>query len=666
MRGFVRVVAAVPRVSVVGIEHNLQQTLELWQKAEAQGAQVLVFPELGLSSYTARDLFGSGVLLDGSLGALEQLVRQSAGFAGLAFVGMPLRAGVGIYNVAVAVQQGRVLGVVPKSYLPNYREFEERRWFRPGSEVPANSMLRVLGSDVPFGTDLLFAAADAPELVVGVEICEDLWVQVPPSSAQVSAGATLICNLSASNITVGKADLRKLLCASASDRGKCAYAYVAAGPSESSTDMVYDAHALIYENGHLLAESQRFARHPQLVAADVDLDQLLNERAVTTTFGDCAGHLSKPFRSVAFSTRWPASLARSIAPHPFVPKEPSTLAARCAEVFDIQTSALATRLERVGASGKIVLGLSGGLDSTHAALVAVSALELLGRPRSELLCVSMPGFGSSADTQANAERLAHALSATFQRSPVSELSRAVLAELDHPAGAASVAELLARVRAERSLADVSFENVQARMRTLLLMSVANQQGGLVLGTGDLSEKALGWSTYAGDQISMYDVNAGVPKTLIQFLIRWVANERLASWVRGDSAALREVLFAILETPISPELLPPDETGKIAQLTESALGPYELHDFFLFHMLRHGRKPSRILALAEVAFAQRYDRAVLRGYLELFVTRFFANQFKRSCTPDGPKVGMVALSPRSDWRMPSDAQVRAWLDELAAS
>jgi NAD+ synthase (glutamine-hydrolysing) len=663
MRGFVRVVAAVPRVGVVGIEHNLEQTLELWQKAEAQGAQVVVFPELGLSSYTARDLFASSVLLDGSLGALARLVRESVAFAGLAFVGMPLRARTGIYNVAVAVQHGRVLGVVPKSYLPNYREFEERRWFRPGTEVPSHSTLRVLDGDVPFGTDLLFAAEGAPELVVGVEICEDLWVQVPPSSAQVSAGATLICNLSASNVTVGKADLRKLLCASASDRGKCAYAYVAAGPSESSTDAVYDAHALIYENGHLLTESQRFARTPQLVAADVDLEQLLNERAVTTTFGDCASNLTKSFRSVAFSTRWPASLARSVAAHPFVPKEPSTLAARCAEVFDIQTSALATRLERVGASGKIVLGLSGGLDSTHAALVAVSALELLGRARSELVCVSMPGFGSSEDTQANAERLAHALSATFQRSPVSELSRAVLSELDHPAGAASVPELLARVRAERSLADVSFENVQARMRTLLLMSVANQMGGLVLGTGDLSEKALGWSTYAGDQISMYDVNAGVPKTLIQFLIRWVANERLAGWVRGDSAALRQVLFAILETPISPELLPPDETGKIAQLTEDTLGPYELHDFFLFHMLRHGRKPSRILALAEVAFAGRYDRAVLRGFLELFLTRFFANQFKRSCTPDGPKVGMVALSPRSDWRMPSDADVKAWLDEI---
>jgi NAD+ synthase (glutamine-hydrolysing) len=666
MRGFVRVIAAVPRVGVAGIEDNLQQTLELWRKAEAQGAQVLVFPELGLSSYTARDLFASGVLLSGALAALERLVRESQGFAALAFVGMPLRARGGIYNVAVALQHGRVLGIVPKSYLPNYREFEERRWFRPGTEVPANSVLNVLHADVPFGTDLLFAADGAPELVVGVEICEDLWVQVPPSSAQVSAGATLICNLSASNVTVGKADLRKLLCASASDRGKCAYAYVAAGPHESSTDTVYDAHALIYENGHLLAESQRFARTPQLVAADVDLEQLLHERIVTTTFGDCAAELAKPFRSVPFATRWPASLARSVAPHPFVPKDPATLAARCSEVFDIQTSALATRLERVGAAGKIVLGLSGGLDSTHAALVAASALDLLGRARSELVCVTMPGFGSSHDTQANAERLANALSATFQRMSVSELSRAVLSELGHPAGGSSVDELLARVRAQRSLADVSFENVQARMRTLLLMSVANRVGGLVLGTGDLSEKALGWSTYAGDQISMYDVNAGVPKTLIQFLIRWVANERLASWVQTDSAALRQVLFAILDTPISPELLPPDESGKIAQLTETTLGPYELHDFFLFHMLRHGRKPSVILALAELAFEKRYERAALRGYLELFLKRFFANQFKRSCTPDGPKVGMVALSPRSDWRMPSDADVQAWLDDLAQS
>ncbi len=666
MRGFARITAAIPRVSVAGTAHNAAATLELLRSADAQGAQVVVFPELGLASYTARDLFLSSVLLDGALDALEQLLERSAQLEALAVVGLPLRTATGIYNVAAVIQRGKLLGIVPKSYLPNYREFEEARWFRPGTEVAPNSRLEVLGAEVPFGTDLLFTAHEAPDLVLGVEICEDLWVQVPPSSAQVSAGATVICNLSASNALVGKGDLRKLLCGSASDRGKCAYLYVASGPTESTTDIVYDAHALIYENGRLLAESPRFSRDSQLLAADVDLHQLVHERTVTTTFGDCARDHARPFRRIGFSTRFPAELQRSVLAHPFVPKDPRTLAERCAEVFDIQAHALATRLEHTSSDMKIVLGISGGLDSTHAALVAAQALDLLGKPRSHLVGLVMPGFGSSTATQLNGEKLARALSASSQRVPVSELGRLVLETVGHPAAAPSVDELLARVRRDPQLADVSFENVQARLRTLLLMTVANRVGGLVLGTGDLSEKALGWSTYAGDQISMYDVNAAVPKTLIQFLIRWVANERAATWNAGDTSGLREVLFAILDTPISPELLPPDETGKIAQLTESSIGPYELHDFFLFQTVRYGRAPSATLALATHAFADRYDRVTLRKWLEVFLRRFFANQFKRSCTPDGPKVGMVALSPRSDWRMPSDANVQDWLDELDRS
>lgn len=516
-----------------------------------------------------------------------------------------------------------------------------------------------------FGTDLLFAAQEAPDLIVGVEICEDFWVQRPPSIAQVSAGATLVCNLSASNVLVGKGDLRRMLCASLSDRGKCAYAYVASGPTESTTDIVYDAHAMIYENGHMLAESARFSRDPQLLAADIDLDQLLHERNVTTTFGDCAQDEHKAFRRCPFHTRYPKSLRRAVTPHPFVPKNPSTLAERCREVFDIQTHGLATRLARVGTNAKLVLGLSGGLDSTHAALVAAAALDLLGRSRSDLHCLIMPGFGSSANTQDNADELARALGCTFRRVTISELARETLAALGHKAGAASLEELLEIVRKQPELADITFENVQARLRTLLLMSVSNQIHGMVVGTGDLSEKALGWSTYAGDQISMYDVNAGVPKTLIQFLIRWVANERVSSWAQTHVDELRKVLFAILDTPISPELLPPDERGQISQLTEAKVGPYELTDFFLFHTLRHGRRPSVTLRLAEVAFEQRYDTATLRKHFEVFLTRFFTQQFKRSCTPDGPKVGMVALSPRSDWRMPSDAEVQAWLDDLSA-
>jgi NAD+ synthase (glutamine-hydrolysing) len=665
MQSFVRVICAIPRVGVAGVATNTEATLDLMREADAQEAQVVAFPELGLSSYTARDLFASRVLQDAVLRALDRLVKASTKLRALYFVGLPLRTPTGLFNVAAAFQRGQLLGIVPKSFLPNYREFEERRWFRPGTEVPAGQTLSLLGTTVPFGTDVLFAAREAPDLIVGAEICEDFWVQRPPSVAQVSAGATLICNLSASTVLVGKGDLRRLLCASLSDRGKCAYAYVASGPTESTTDIVYDAHALIYENGHMLAESKRFSRDPQLLAADIDLDQLLHERNVTTTFGDCAQQEHKTFRRMPFHTHWPKSLQRSVAPHPFVPKNPATLAERCREVFDIQTHGLATRLSRVGADAKLVLGLSGGLDSTHAALVCAAALDLLGRPRSHLQCLIMPGFGSSTHTQDNADELARTLGCTYRRVTINDLARETLLALGHPTGAASLEELLVTVRKQPELADITFENVQARLRTLLLMSTANQISGIVVGTGDLSEKALGWSTYAGDQISMYDVNAGVPKTLIQFLIRWVANERVSTWAQAHIEALRKVLFAILDTPISPELLPPDESGQIAQLTEAKVGPYELTDFFLFHTLRHGRRPSVTLRLAELAFEQRYDLATLRKHFELFLRRFFTQQFKRSCTPDGPKVGMVALSPRSDWRMPSDAEVDAWLEDLAA-
>ncbi len=663
MQGFVRVGAAVPSARVANVRARCEETLALLAEAHERRVQVVVFPELGLVSYTARDLFFDRVLLDGALAALAEIVGASRGYAPLALVGLPLRSEFGLYNMAAVVQNGALLGLVPKSYLPNYREFEERRWFRPGTEVPEGSSLRVFGAEVAFGTDLLFAAEGLPELVVGVEICEDLWVQSPPSSAQVSAGATLVCNLSASNFLIGKAEERKLLCAAASDRGKCAYVYVAAGPLESSTDVAFDAHAFVYENGALLAESPRFSRRSHLLTADVDLDQLSHERDVVNTFGDCARRERKRFRRLAFRARAVEALERAIAPHPFVPKDAATLAARCWETFEIQTNALATRLESLGAGHKLVLGLSGGLDSTHAALVAANALDLLARPREELVCVTMPGFGSTHTTQDNAERLARALSASFERISIARLASDALAAMHHPAGASSAEELLRKVKSDPALADLSFENVQARMRTLLLMSIANRQRGIVVGTGDLSEKALGWSTYAGDQISMYDVNAGVPKTLIQFLIRWVANERVTTWSNGDPQRLREILFAILDTPISPELLPPDEQGEIAQLTESALGPYELHDFFLYHLVRHGRRPTRILALAERAFQGRYEGEVIRRWLSVFLRRFFANQFKRSCTPDAPKVGTLALSPRGDWRMPSDADVSAWLAEL---
>ncbi len=666
MRGFARVSAAVPVCRVGDARENAERTIELLRRSHAQDDAVVVFPELGLTGYTSRDLFADGHLLDQALGALAEVVAASVGLRPLAIVGLPLRAGAGLYNVAAAVQGGRVLAVVPKAYLPNYREFEEARWFRPGRELAEGSEVELLGHRVPFGLDVLLHAKR--DLVVGIEICEDVWVQVPPSALQVSAGATVICNLSASNFTIGKARLRRLLAASASDRGKCAYVYVAAGPGESSTDLAFDADAFIYENGRELAASQRFARTPQLVTADIDLELLAHDRAVTTSFGDCAHAHARPFRIVPFEAEpaVAAPLRRVVPRHPFVPTDPAELGERCWEIFEIQTNALATRMQAIGRP-KLVLGVSGGLDSTQAALVCAGALDLLERPRADLLCVTMPGLGTTAGTRSNAERLASALGAEFREVSVSEASRIVLGLVEHPAAAGTqdLTALMQRLQQDPSLGDVALENVQARLRTLVLMTLANSSGGIVVGTGDLSEKALGWSTYAGDHISMYDVNAGVPKTLIQSVIRWVANERASTWSRGDATALRETLFAILDTPISPELLPADANGAIAQLTESTIGPYELHDFFLHCMVRQGARPGRILDLARTAFGDDYDLPTLKRWLAVFLRRFFHNQFKRSCTADAPKVGQVALSPRGDWRMPSDARVDTWLAEVEA-
>ncbi len=660
--GFARVSVAVPACRVADFAFNLEHTLELWHRAHEAGCGLVVFPELGLCGYTARDLFFDGHLLRSCLAALHALVDASRDLDPMGLVGLPLRVEGALYNVAVAIHGGRILGVVPKAYLPNYREFEEARWFRPGADVPPGATARLAGVEVPFGLDLLFEGG--PDFVVGVEICEDYWVQLPPSAFQVGAGATVCCNLSASNFTVGKAELRRLLGRSASDRGKCAYLYVAAGPGESSTDLAFDADAFVCENGAVLAESRRFLRDDQLVVCDVDLDGLVHERMQTTSFGDVARTHRRSYRRVRFeSSPPPMPLRRRVPAHPFLPSDPKTLATRCWEVFEIQSNGLATRMRALGRP-KLVLGVSGGIDSTQAALVAIQALALCGQPADDLLCVTMPGLGTTAGTRSNAEDLAKALGARFREIGVSEGSRQILADMGHPAAAGvdSVAALVERLRSDAALADVTVENVQARLRTLILMSLANRERGILVGTGDLSEKALGWSTYSGDHISMYDVNAGVPKTLIQFVIRWVANERAGAWT-GDAEALRATLFAVLETPISPELLPADAEGRIAQLTEDAIGPYELHDFFLYHFARRGAPPERLLLLAWHAFEGRYDGETLRRWCRVFVRRFFWSQFKRSCTADGPKVGTVALSPRGDWRMPSDAQVQSWLDAI---
>lgn len=663
MKGYARIAAAVPTAAVADIDANRDRTLTLWKEAHTAGANVVVFPELGLSGYSIRDLCLNTTLLDACEASLRLLAEAGSALEPIAIVGLPVRFNHGLYNVAAVLHQGRLLGVVPKAYLPNYREFEEARWFRAGFDVPAEATIMLGKHQAPFGLDLLFNSS-LKELMVGIEICEDTWVQVPPSSFQVSAGATVICNLSASNFTIGKAELRRLLARSASDRGKCAYVYVAAGPGESSTDVSFDADAFICENGNILIESQRFARQGQLIVQDIDLELLSFERRSTTTFGDCAREYQTDARIVDFESTVPEGIVRYVSRTPFLPRDPATLANRCWEMFEIQSNALATRMAAIG-KPKLVLGVSGGLDSTNAALVAAAALDLLGQPRSDLLCITMPGFGTSDGTRDNAEALSIALGGNFSEVSISDASRTVLEAIDHPVAdnIKNVDQLIEKLRAHPELGDVTLENVQARLRTLLLMTLANQNGGLVVGTGDLSEKALGWSTYAGDHIAMYDVNAGVPKTLIQFVIRWVANERASTW--SDSESLRETLFAILDTPISPELLPANADGQIAQLTEERIGPYELHDFFLYHFVRHGARPSHILELARVAFdTSQYDDQTLKRWITVFIKRFFTHQFKRSCTADGPKVGNVALSPRGDWRMPSDAKPDTWLDDVA--
>ncbi|MGQ7842887.1 NAD(+) synthase [Granulosicoccus sp. 3-233] len=664
MKGYARIAAAVPAAAVADINANRERTLALWREADLACANVVVFPELGLSGYSIRDLCMNTALLDACEQSLAQLIESGSSLKPVAIVGIPLRFNHGLYNCAALIHNGTLLGVVPKAYLPNYREFEEARWFRPGFDLPEGATITIGKYKAPLGLDLLFKGS-LPDLSVGVEICEDLWVQNAPSSYQVSAGATIICNLSASNFTIGKAELRRLLARSASDRGKCAYVYVAAGPGESSTDVAFDADAFICENGNMLAESHRFQRTGQLIVQDIDLELLAYERRSTTTFGDCARENQMPVRTIRFEAEEVAGMVRQVTRTPFLPRDPATLANRCWEMFEIQSNALATRMAAIG-KPKLVLGVSGGLDSTHAALVAAAALDLRGQPRTDLRCITLPGFGTSDGTRDNAEALAHALGASFSQVSISDASRTVLEAIGHPAsdGVDNVEQLIDKLRSHPEMGDVTLENVQARLRTLLLMTLANQQGGLVVGTGDLSEKALGWSTYAGDHIAMYDVNAGVPKTLIQFVIRWVANERASNW--SDSESLRETLFAILDTPISPELLPAGANGEISQLTEEKIGPYELHDFFLYHLVRHGARPGRILDLARVAFNEsQYDDDTLKKWLTVFVQRFFTHQFKRSCTADGPKVGNVALSPRGDWRMPSDAKPDTWLADITA-
>jgi NAD+ synthase (glutamine-hydrolysing) len=669
--GFVRVAAAVPEVGLADPLLNGKRAVALAHSAAADGAALVVFPELGLSAYTADDLFHQQTLLGAVRTALADVCSATRDLPCLIAVGAPLVTEQGLFNTAVAIHRGSVLGVVPKSYLPNYREFYEKRQFRSARDAQGDS-IELLGSTVPFGTDLIFTASDVPDLAVHLEICEDLWTAIPPSSFAALAGATVLANLSASNVTVAKADYRRMLCASQSARAIAAQVYVAAGTGESTTDMAWDGHALIYENGEQLAESERFRMGEQLVTADVDVGRLVTDRMRTTSFADCAGdHMTRlrAFRRVPFA--WagapvPRGLRRTLERFPYVPHDPARRDERCHEVYDIQVAGLTTRMRAAGIE-RIVVGVSGGLDSTHALLVAVRACHALSLPATNVLAYTMPGFATSVTTRQNALDLMAALGVTAGELDIRAAAGQMLETLGHPAA-----------RGE-SVYDTTYENVQAGERTSHLFRLANQQGALVLGTGDLSELALGWCTYGvGDQMSHYAVNASVPKTLIAFLIRWVADTGQLD------AKASAILRAVVQTEISPELIPreDDQASSPGADSESVVGPYELVDFFLYYLLRFGHAPSKVAFLAHHAWGDRdrgawpeligeeerhaYSLAEIKAWLAVFLTRFFGtSQFKRSAIPNAPKVGSGgSLSPRGDWRAPSDGNAQAWLRELA--
>ncbi len=641
--GFLRVAACCPPLAVADPDHNLAETLRFVTAARAEGVQALACPELGLTGYTCGDLFFSlRTLVERTERALGRLLEATASHPMVVIVGMPVRSAGLLFNAAVVVQSGRIRGVVPKTYLPGYKEFYEERWFSSARERTADEV-RLCGQTVPFGTDLVFEIDDEPAATLAVEICEDLWSPVPPSSAHALAGATVIFNLSASDEQVQKAEYRRDLVRVQSGRALCAYVYANAGVHESTTDLVFSGQLLIAENGSLLAEGERFRRDGVLLVSDVDTERLMVERARQTSFADGVHDVPTAYRRVpldAIAPPTPHRLRRRIDPAPFVPADGPTLADRCQEIFAIQSAGLAKRVEHSRVR-KVTLGLSGGLDSTLALLVCVQAYDLLQRPHADILSVTMPGFGTTSRTLGNARALAAALGVELRTIDIRAACTQHLADIG-----------LSPDDRESN----TYQNAQARERTQVLMDLANLEGGLVVGTGDLSEVALGWSTFAGDQIAMYNVNAGVPKTLVKKLVRWVADHR-------STPEAREVLLSILDTPVSPELVPPGAEGQIVQVTEDLIGPYDLHDFFLYCFVRLGAGPQKTLFLAGEAFGARYDEAMLRKWLRLFLQRFFSQQFKRSVFPDGPKVGSVSLSPRGDWRMPSDASAAAWLSEL---
>ncbi len=637
-QGMVRIGVISPEHRVADIAFNCER---IRQAVSAAGdCRFFLLPELCVTAYSCSDLFFQSLLIEQAQHALFELAEFSAEKQLTLVAGAPVAQGGRLFNCAAFISCGRILGLVPKTFLPNTQEFYEERWFSSAHDRTAD-FVEWRGEAIPFGPDLLFRAAGLPDCVIGIEICEDVWVANPPSGRMAVKGATILLNLSASPELLSKESYRRELVKSQSARCLAAYVYASAGPGESSTDLVFSGHSLIAENGALLAESKRFRFESQTILADIDVERLINERVKNNSFaasGDEAAYRVIDF-PLPEATATP--LLRPVPATPFVPPQEAERAERCHEIFEIQTTGLAKRLRHVNCA-RAVIGISGGLDSTLALLVTVKAFDKLGLDRSGIEAITMPGFGTTDRTRGNAERLAELLGVNLRVISIDAAVRQHFADLGH----------------DETVHDITYENAQARERTQLLMNISNQVGGLLIGTGDLSELALGWCTYNGDHMSMYGVNGGVPKTLVRYLVAWCAEAEF-------SGEISDILNDVCATPVSPELLPPHENGEIKQRTEDKVGPYLLHDFFLYHCVRLQYRPGKILFLARQAFAGQFSDAELRHWLQTFYRRFFAQQFKRSCLPDGPKVGSVVLSPRSDWRMPSDACVALWLKELEA-
>lgn len=636
--GFVRVGTIVPKIKVADTEFNSEEIIKQIKIAESNKVQIVCFPELSITSYSCNDLFHQDILIENSVKALDKIVRETKNTNIIIILGMPLRIENQLFNTAVVIQSGNILGVVPKTYIPNYDEFYEARWFNSGKDITKRT-IKLLNNEVPFGTDLLFKDKENKEICFAIEICEDLWVVNPPSNDYAINGATIIFNLSASTEILGKSNYRKDLVKIQSAKTISAYIYSSAGVNESTTDLVFSGQAMIYENGNLLKEGKEFTFESNMIFTEVDTKRLINDRQRNSNY-ICSKNENKIYRDIEINISDDIeTLSREYSKTPFVPTDDKKKMTICNEILNIQSYALAKRIKSIPTK-KIILGISGGLDSCLAFLVAIKAYEILKLDRKDIIAITMPGFGTTNNTLQNARKLIEEYGTTFKEIDIKRACEIHFEDIGQ----------------DKEKFDITYENAQARERTQILMDVANKEEGIVLGTGDLSELALGWCTYNGDHMSMYGINSGVPKTLIKYLIKYIADT-------NSNEVVKTILYNILETPISPELLPPDENNKIKQLTEQEVGPYLLNDFFLYHFFRYGATPKKILFIAKETFKDEYNQKEIKEKLETFIKRFFTQQFKRNCVPDGPKVGTVSLSPRGNLRMPSDASYNLWLKNL---